>query len=82
MVDRKSEYPFVNNLRQTDSQTIIDRLTKWFRMFGFPEYLRSDFGPQYRRKFELFCQNNGIRHEISSAYNARANGLSEAGVKR
>ena len=36
MVDRKSGYSFINKLHKTDSQTIIDKLTKWFRIYGLP----------------------------------------------
>ena len=43
--------------------------------------MRSDGGPQYRSELDAFCSSNNIKHELSSAYNPRSNGLAEAAVK-
>ena len=40
-----------------------------------------DGGPQFRSEFSQFCEQNGIRHELASPYNPRANGLAESVVK-
>ena len=50
-------------------------------MLGWPRYMRSDGGPQYRSELDTFCSNNNIKHELSSAYNPKSNGLAEAAVK-
>ena len=53
----------------------------WFFDFGWPEYIRSDGGPQFRTEFKQFCNKHGIQHELSSPYNPESNGLAEAAVK-
>ena len=56
-------------------------LTGWFNTLGWPTVIRSDGGPQFCSEFVQFCNNNGIRHELSSQYNLRANSLAESEVK-
>ena len=48
---------------------------------GWPQSIRSDGGPQFRGEFGSFCEDNGIRHELSAPYNPRSNWLAESGVK-
>ena len=48
---------------------------------GWPSIVRTDGGPQFRNEFVQFCEQNGIKHELASPYNPRANGLAESGVK-
>ena len=43
--------------------------------------MRSDGGPQFCGEFAKFCDQNGIKHELSAPYNPRSNGLAESGVK-
>ena len=82
MVDRYSNFPFVEKLTKLSSTAIIKVLTKWFNTFGWPERLRSDNGPQYRSEFDEFCQKHNIVHENSSPYYPQSNGLSESAVKQ
>lgn len=56
-------------------------LTSWFVEVGYPEVIRTDGGPQFRREFDQFCRNTDIEHEKSSPYNPQSNGLAEAAVK-
>jgi hypothetical protein len=81
MVDRYSGYPFVHRLTRLNTAAVTKILLGWFWEFGFPTSIRSDGGPQFRSEFSSFCDNYGIKHELSSAYNPRSNGLAEAGVK-
>ena len=37
--------------------------------------------PQFRSEFTQFCEQYGIKHELSSPYNPESNGLAEAAVK-
>lgn len=40
--------------------------------------LRSDNGKEYvSNEFEFFCNNNGIRHELSTPYTPQQNGVAE-----
>ena len=57
------------------------QLAKWFTEYGWPSYIRSDGGPQFRTEFTKFCKENRIKHELASPYNPESNGLAEAAVK-
>ena len=81
LVDRFSGYAWVKKLKSTDSAAIKSQLSKWFTEYGWPKYIRSDGGPQFRKEFADFCKLNGITHELSSPYNPESNGLAEAAVK-
>ena len=60
---------------------VIKTLSTWFNLFGWPSSIRSDGGPQFRGEFSRFCASHAIRHEVSTPYNPKSNGLAEAGVK-
>ena len=81
MADRYSGFPFIKQLRKTDTATITRTLLSWFHDYGFCSTLRSDGGPQFRTEFNQFCDQHGISHETSSAYNPQSNGHAEAAVK-
>ena len=81
MVDRYSGFPFCQKLRNTATADVTAVMTSWFVDFGWPRSIRSDYGPQYRSEFDEFCLKNNIVHEVSSAFNARSNGLAESAVK-
>ena len=68
MIDRYSNFPFVQRLTKLSTAAIIKILTYWFNTFGWPERLRSDNGPQYRSEFDEFCLNHNVVHENSSPY--------------
>ena len=53
----------------------------WFYEYSWPDYRRSDGGPQFRQEFETFCADHSIIHELSSPYNPESNGLAESAVK-
>ena len=80
-VDHWSGYPLYQLLRSLTSETVIRTLSTWFNLLGWPSSIRSDGGPQFRGDFVSFCQQHGIRHELSAPYNPKSNGLAEAGVK-
>ena len=82
LIDRYSNFPFVEKLTKLSTTAIIKVLTKWFNTFGWPERLRSDNGPQYRAEFDEFCHKHNIVHENSSPYYPQSNGLSESAVKQ
>ena len=81
VVDCYSGYPFVASLHNTSTAAIINHMTSWFRMYGIPQAIRTDGGPQFRGPFKEFCKNMGIEHENSSAYHPQSNGHAEAAVK-
>ena len=82
-VDRYSTYPLLAQLRTQTTASVIDHLDAWFLNLGYPNYLRSDGGPQFvSAQFQSYCQDNEIVHELSSAYHSQSNGQAEAAVKR
>ena len=81
LVDRYLGYAWTEKLRGTDTCSICKSLTRWFTEFGWPNFIRTDGGPQFRGEFSEYCKANGIKHELWSAYNPESNGLAEAAVK-
>ena len=79
--DQWSGYPMYQKMNSMTSLAVIKVLTSWFNTFGWPNVIRSDGGPQFCSEFVQFCDENGIRHELSSPYNPRPNGLAESGAK-
>ena len=81
MVDRFSGFPFCTKLASTTTKSITDKLKAWWTSEGIPCRIRTDGGPQFRTPFKEFCDEMGVEHELSSAYNPESNGLAEAAVK-
>ena len=82
LVDRYSGFILCSDpLPRTSSSKIISILDTWFQLFGFPQTIRSDGGPQYRSEFTDYCKSKNIKHEVSSPYNPQSNGLAESAVK-
>ena len=81
MVGRFSGYAWLEQLRSTTTAKILDTIQTWFYDYGWPDYIRSDGGPQFRQEFDKLCADNSINHELSSPYNPECNGLAESAVK-
>ena len=61
---------------------LITHLRNFFRVFGVPEELSSDGGPQFKATItKEFLSKWGIRHRVSSAYFPQSNGRAEVAVK-
>jgi uncharacterized protein YegP (UPF0339 family) len=56
-------------IKDETTDTVTSVLFKRFLQSGFPLYLRSDNGGQFREKFKNWCSNHGIVHQTSSPYN-------------
>jgi transposase InsO family protein len=81
LVDRYSGYIMCKQVRNKTSAVVIEQLTEWMLNYHPILRLRSDGGPAYKsQEFSDFCVEFGIVHEISSAYFAPSDGISEAGV--
>ena len=74
-------YTWNAQLRDKCTSSVTAQLQSWFTEYGWPNTIRTDGGPAYRNEFSSFCSNNGIKHELCSAYNPESNELAEAGVK-
>ena len=66
---------------RTSTATVTAKLNSWFTEYVYPEYIRTDGGPQFRRDFKAYCNKHYIHHELSWPYNPESNGLAEAAVK-
>jgi hypothetical protein len=81
MVDRATGFPFVEELSSTVTGQVTKQLERWFNDFGWPSYVRTDGGAQFRTEFFQFCALHNIIQELAAPYHSESNGLAEAGVK-
>ena len=82
LVDCFTGFLWCAKLNNLHTSAITSKLNDWFLDFGYPSFLRSDGGPQFRSEFEQFCKENGIEHKPSSPYFSSSNGLAENAVKQ
>jgi hypothetical protein len=77
--DKYSKFPLVDEIPQpTTSEAITKKFKQYCAMFGKPQHIYSDNGPQYSGKsFRDFCQTWGIKHITSSPTHSRSNGYIE-----
>ena len=80
-VDAYSGYAWPAKLGHATTHEVWKVLTMIFNSFGWPQYLRSDGGPQFRKEFADLCATHHITHELASAYNPASNGQAEAAVR-
>ena len=80
--DYYSKYPVVKELQvPVTSAAVTDVIEDVCAMFGCPDQIRSDNGPQYAgQHFQNFCRQWGIQHVTSSPHYAQSNGFSERQV--
>ena len=70
VIDYKTKYPVTAILRKTTSEDIIYQLEKIFTMFGYPETIVSDNGPQFTSTIiENYFKSRSINHIKSSSSN-------------
>ena len=80
-VDRYSGWPLVRPLKKLDTKAVTSILDDWFLEYGKPVNIRTDGGPQFRSEFTRWCEDQGIRPELSSANHHESNGHAECGVQ-
>ena len=56
---------------------VTGQLKSWFTVYGWPNVIRTDGGPQFRSEFPDFCKTYNCKHELASAHN----GLAKEAVK-
>lgn len=80
--DATSNYPEVEELRDTTARTVVNRLATIFARHGIPMEVCTDNGPQFVSKdFKDFATLFDFHHTTSSPRFPRANGLAEKGVQ-
>jgi Integrase core domain/Integrase zinc binding domain len=78
-VDAFSKWPEVTVMKSgTTSAETIDALRHMFAIWGLPQQLYTDNGPQFvSREFQQFMTSNGIRHTTSAIFHPISNGQAE-----
>ena len=83
MVDRYSGWLMAAHRKGATTANVIEKLTEWFNLFGWPSVVRVDGGPCFKSsQFYSFCRTHGISREVSSPYNSPSNGAAESGIKQ
>ena len=82
LCDRYSGYVLYHHLRNTTTTDVTDKLEEWCDQFGHFRVARTDGGPQFRGKFDRWCKEQNVIHELSSAYSPESNGLAESAIRR
>ena len=70
IIDEYSSYPIVKIMNSTTAIKVITVLDDVFNIFGRPQQLKTDNGPQ-------FIESRGIKHRKITPYWPRANGICE-----
>ena len=82
IADYFSKYPIVTQMRTTTSQAIAEEMEKVIAMFGRPDQIISDNGPQYQgQPFKVLMDKYGIEHITSSPRYPQSNGFIERQVQ-
>ena len=80
--DYFSKYPIVTPLHATTSENVTEEIRKAVSLFGRPDEIVSDNGPQYIGKpFQDFVHKWGIQHTTSSPRFPQTNGFIERQVQ-
>jgi hypothetical protein len=82
-VDRYTKYPLVDLMSKTaSSQQVADKIKMYCAIFGRPDEIMTDNGPQYSgQAFKQFVKTWNIVHTTSSPLYARSNGFIERHIK-
>ena len=76
--DRYSNFLWIYRMKDTSSNSVTNALWSTFYQMGFPNYLRTDNGPQFvSRQFIEKCTDNNIELEVSDPYYPVSNGHAE-----
>ena len=82
VVDYCSRWIEAVRLKQTTSVAITEHCKSIFAIFGIPEIVLSDNGPQFNsREFLKFSQDYTFTHLTSSPYHPQGNGEAERAVQ-
>ena len=78
VVDSYSKWPEIWEVSCTSATATIEVLRHIFSVFGLPEQLVSDNGPQFTsNEFAIFLHSNSIKHFKSAPYHSSTNGAVE-----
>ena len=81
-VDRFTGWPLIYHMKQATGKHIVTICREIAAVYGVPEEISSDGGPQFSStEFQCFLHNWDIHHRLSSAHYPQSNGRAELGVK-
>lgn len=82
IADYFSKYPVVELLSEQSSQSVANVTVKAFSLFGVPNTIVSDNGPQFIGKsYQDLMKKFGISHVTSSPYHPRGHGFIERQIR-
>lgn len=82
IVDAHSKWPEIWEMKSTSAARTVEVLTHLFSLYGLPEQVVSDNGPQFvASEFANFLSKNGVKHYRSAPYHPATNGAVERLVK-
>ena len=77
-IDEHSRFPFAFPCADMTATSVIKCLVQVFSIFGLPQYIHSDRGPQFMsQELKAFLHDKGIATSRSTPYNPRGNGQVE-----
>ena len=78
IIDKYSRYPIVEVMRDTSAEAVIPVVDKIFSVFGYPERIKSDNGPQFISSlWKNFLEECGVKHRKITPLWPRANAQAE-----
>jgi hypothetical protein len=73
-----TKFPHGFPIKTKTAQEIAERLFEYIAIFGPSDLMLTDMGNEFVAKVvQHLCDNCGIQHETTAAYNPRTNGLTE-----
>ncbi|CAB4030743.1 Transposon Tf2-9 poly, partial [Paramuricea clavata] len=82
VIDSHSKWIEVKHMTSTTTQRTLDELRLIFAVYGLPEEVVSDNGPQFTAtEFVEFMTKNGIKHTLVPPYHPQSNGAAERSVR-
>lgn len=81
-VDYYTDFFEIDELTNTTTRDVTDKLRGHFARYGIPETLISDGGPQFTSlEFKNFIKCWELEHHVTTPYHSQSNGKAESAVK-
>ena len=82
LMDHFSGMPLFEKMGiRTNNDHTVKQLKRWFAIFGVPRSVRCDNGPPLSSMaFGQFCEEYGIKRNLTATYNPESSGAAERGV--
>ena len=78
IIDKYSRFCMIQPMKNAITTTVINKIENWFAIFGPPEIILSDNGPQFLSSvYTHFIKTNDIQIKHTTAYHPEYNGQIE-----